>query len=175
MTAHVPVPPTSASNTPPTAPEVEQPPIASRGVRAQLPWFFAWVVVGVGLALGVSVLGIFAVPLALLATVLLILFHHAGRSAFGILAGMGLLFLYVAYVQRQGPGTVHWHTATASGSEQYLDPRPWLVAGVLLVVAGVAAFVWRGRLQAPPQTPSPTASSTSSPTCAARAGPRDSS
>jgi hypothetical protein len=37
---------------------------------------------------------------------------------------------------------VYWHTATASGSEQYLDPRPWLAAGILLVAAGIAAFVW---------------------------------
>ena len=111
-----------------------------------MPWFFAWVAVGVGAALSVSVLGIFAVPPALLVAALLIVFHHADRSAFGVLAGMGLLALYVAYVQRRGPGTVYWHTATASGSDQYLDPRPWLVVGVLLVAFGVGAFVWRRRV-----------------------------
>jgi hypothetical protein len=57
---------------------------------------------------------------------------------------MGLLSLYVAFVQRKGPGTVYWHTATASGSDQYLDPRPWLVAGLLLVAMGIFAFLrWR--------------------------------
>jgi hypothetical protein len=127
---------------------------APRDVRAQLPWFFAWAAVGVGVALIVSVLGIFAVPLALLVAVLLILFRHADRSAFGVLAGMGLLSLYVAYVQRKGPGTVYWHTATSSGSEQYLDPRPWLVAGILLVAAGVVGFVWR-RLKPPRRPPLP--------------------
>jgi hypothetical protein len=109
---------------------------------SQLPWFSAWAAVGVGLALSVSTLGILAVPLALLAAALLIVLRHADRSAFGILVGMGLLSLYVAYVQRRGPGTTYWHTATASGSDTYLDPRPWLVAGLLLVVAGVAAFLW---------------------------------
>ena len=84
--------------------------------------------------------------LLLLVAALLIVFHHADRSAFGVLAGMGLLALYVAYVQRRGPGSVYWHTATASGSDQYLDPRPWLVVGVLLVAFGVGAFVWRRRV-----------------------------
>jgi hypothetical protein len=112
---------------------------------AQLPWFVAWVMVGVGLGLGVSVLGVFAVPVALLAAVVLGVRHHGGRAALGALVGVGLLLLYVAYVQRKGPGTVSWHTATASGSDQYLDPRPWLVAGLLLVVGGVAAYAWRRR------------------------------
>jgi O-antigen/teichoic acid export membrane protein len=99
----------------------------------------------VGVALCVSVLGIFAIPLALLLAVFLLVRHHADRSAFGLLVGMGLLSLYVAYVQRKGPGTVSWHTATASGSDTYLDPRPWLAAGLLLIVIGIAAFVWHGR------------------------------
>ena len=115
---------------------------------SQLPWFVAWVVVGVGLGLGVSVLGVFAAPVALLAAVVLSVRHHAGRAALGALVGVGLLLLYVAYVQRKGPGTVSWHTATASGANQYLDPRPWLVAGLLLVVGGLVAYAWRGRRSA---------------------------
>jgi len=133
MTAHVP------------APEAELLPVLPPGVRGQLPWFLAWVAVGAGAALAVTALGIFAVPLALPGAVLLIVFHHADRSAFGVFAGVGLLFLYVAYVQRYGPGTVYWHTARASGSEQYLDPRPWLAAGIMLVAVGVGAFLWRRR------------------------------
>jgi hypothetical protein len=121
------------------------PPARSRPPRTLLPWFLAWAAVGLGFGLVVSVIGIFAVPLALLATALLIIFHHADRSALGILTGVGLVLLFVAYVQRRGPGTVTWHTATASGSDTYLDPRPWLAAGVVLVAIGVGAFVWQGR------------------------------
>lgn len=119
-------------------------PDATRGPLSQVPWFVAWAVVGVGVALGVSVLGIFAIPMALLLAVFLLVRHHADRSAFGLLAGMGLISLYVAYVQRKGPGTVSWHTATESGTDTYMDPRPWLVAGLLLVVIGIAAFLWQG-------------------------------
>ena len=72
--------------------------------RSHLPWFLAWAGVGIGFALGVSALGLIAVPLALVAMVLLVVFHHADRSALGILVGIGLLSLYVAYVQRKGPG-----------------------------------------------------------------------
>jgi hypothetical protein len=116
-------------------------PASPRRHRSQLPWFLAWAGIGVGLALGISALGLFAVPLALVVAILLIVRRHADRSALGLLAGMGLLALYVAYVQRKGPGTVYWHTATASGADQYLDPRPWLVAGLLLIAVGVVAFL----------------------------------
>ena len=111
----------------------------------QLRWFCAWAGVGAGLALAISALGPIAVPLALLAALVLAVRHHVGRSALGVLVGMGLVSLYVAWVQRRGPGTVQWHTATASGSEQFLDPRPWLIAGLLLVVIGLVAFLWRER------------------------------
>jgi hypothetical protein len=123
-------------------------PASPRRRRSRLPWFLAWAGVGVGLALGISALGLFAVPLALVVAILLIVRRHADRSALGLLAGMGLLALYVAYVQRKGPGTVYWHTATASGADQYLDPRPWLVAGLLLVTVGVVAFLWAQRRSA---------------------------
>jgi hypothetical protein len=61
------------------------------------------------------------------------------RSWFGALTGAGGLALYVAYVQRHGPGTACWQTATASGCDQYLNPWPWLVVGAALVVAGFVA------------------------------------
>ena len=100
---------------------------------------------GTGFALGISALGVFTIPAALLVTVLLVLRHHFDLSALGIPVGVGLLALYVAYVQRKGPGAVSWYTAMASGSDQYLDPRPWLAAGILLVAVGVVAFFWRER------------------------------
>jgi hypothetical protein len=63
------------------------------------------------------------------------------RSWTGALTGAGGVCLFVAFVQRRGPGTVCWHTATASGCDDYLDPLPWLVVGVALVAAGLVLHV----------------------------------
>ena len=102
-------------------------------------WFFLWALLGTAAALGAVSLG----PLLLLPVVLAGVFLWTRpvvrRSAFGLLTGAGTLLLYVAWVQRDGPGTTCWHTATASGCDQHLNPLPWLVAGVALVVAGFVA------------------------------------
>lgn len=66
-------------------------------------------------------------------------------SAVGSLAGVGLMSVYIAFVQRQGPGTVCWQTATASGCDEYLDPRPWLVAGLAMIVIAVVVQATRRR------------------------------
>jgi hypothetical protein len=69
----------------------------------------------------------------------------AGRSWTGLLSGIGTVSLFVAYVQRRGPGTVCWHTASAAGCDEYLDPLPWLVVGVALVVTGFVIHLRRIR------------------------------
>lgn len=86
-------------------------------------------------------------PIALVPAVIagtLIATRRASRqSLFGLLAGAGLLSLFVAYVQRAGPGTTCWHTATAAGCGQHLDPIPWLVVGCLLTLGAVAGQMLR--------------------------------
>lgn len=102
-------------------------------------WFCAWVTVGVAAALGAVSFG----PLALAPAAIVgaAMFSREGirRSAFGLLTGAGALLLVVAWVQRQGPGTTCWRTATGAGCDQHLNPIPWLVSGLLLVVLGVLA------------------------------------
>jgi hypothetical protein len=106
-------------------------------------WFFVWALLGSAAALGTVSLG----PLLLLPTALVGVFvwrrPQARRSAFGVLTGAGTLLLYVAWVQRDGPGTTCWHTATASGCDQHLNPLPWLVLGIVLVAAGFVAHARR--------------------------------
>jgi hypothetical protein len=131
-----------------TRPESLQPRAAASGPGHAWVWFAVWAAVGVAFAFSFVdglAYGLFVFPFAVAAAVLLIVRRHSGRSAWGVLGGVGLLSLYVAWVQRKGPGTVTWHTATASGSDTYMDPRPWLVAGVLLIVVGVAALLWHRR------------------------------
>jgi hypothetical protein len=106
-------------------------------------WFFVWALLGSVVALGTVSLG----PLLLLPTALLAVFlgrrPRARRSALGLLTGAGVLLLYVAWVQRDGPGTTCWHTATGSGCDQHLNPLPWLVLGLILVAAGFVAHARR--------------------------------
>lgn len=107
-------------------------------------WFFVWALLGSTAALGTVSLG----PLVLLPTVLLGAFlwrlPRVRRSAFGLLTGAGVILLYVAWLQRDGPGTTCTHTATGGRCDQHLNPLPWLVIGTVLVIAGVVAHARRG-------------------------------
>jgi hypothetical protein len=106
-------------------------------------WFWAWALIGAAAAVAISSLGpIFAVPV-LLAAYLMASRPGIRRSAFGLLSGAGALLLYVAWVQRAGPGTTCWQTQTASGCDQHLNPLPWLLAGIVLFIGGIAAYARR--------------------------------
>ena len=80
-------------------------------------WFVVWALLGSAAALSTVSLG----PLLLFSVALfgVFLWTRPGvrRSAFGLLTGAGALLLYVAWVQRDGPGTTCWHTAAASGCD----------------------------------------------------------
>jgi hypothetical protein len=123
-------------------------PVERGGRRAEL-WFLAWVVVGACGALGfVSfALWVFLVPAAVIGALLLAKLRTPYGSVAGLLAGAGLALLFVAYLQREGPGTTCWRTATGGGCAQHLDPRPWLVAGIAFLLTGVSLY-WAIRRRA---------------------------
>jgi hypothetical protein len=101
-------------------------------------WFWAWALLGCGAALGfVSFVGVLVLPPVAVIAGLMASWPIARRSAFGLLTGAGALLLYVAWVQRAGPGTTCWQTASATGCDQHLNPLPWLMAGIALFVAGM--------------------------------------
>jgi hypothetical protein len=99
--------------------------------------FWAWAVLGAIGAIGLVSLGPIVFGPALILVGALSTSRVARRSAFGLLAGAGLVSLFVAYVQRKGPGTSCWHTATAGGCDQHLNPIPWLVIGLVLVIGAI--------------------------------------
>ena len=68
---------------------------------------------------------------------------HVAGSAFGLLTAAGVLLLFVAWLQRAGPGTTCWQTATASGCDQHLNPLPWLVVGLAALVGGIVGHARR--------------------------------
>ena len=114
------------------------------GHLGECGWFWVWTVVGGCTAITfVSFVGVFFLPVAFLGMYAGLRWGRSvvSTASLGAVTGAGVPFLVVAYMQRKGPGTVCWRDGTAGGCGDYLDPRPWLAIGVVLVLAGVAAFV----------------------------------
>src|SRR2546430_2296091 len=107
--------------------------------------FSAWLVIGAAYAvslLAMLTVGPFIAPVALVLTVLLWRKRRAARELLGLVSGLALPLLYVAYLNRNGPGNVC--TTGREGSQSCIDewsPWPWLAAGILLLLAGAGAFV----------------------------------
>jgi len=79
-------------------------------------------------------------PCALLATFHLARRNPAARFMTGMLSGLGVPMLILAFQNRRGPGMV----CDAGVCVQRSSPWPWLVAGLLFVLLGVAAQVLAG-------------------------------
>jgi hypothetical protein len=105
-------------------------------------WFWVWAIVGATGALGLVSFGLLGIAPAAIVGSAMSANRTARSSRFGRLAGAGFVCLFVAYVQRAGPGTTCWRTATAGGCDQHLNPIPWLAVGLVLVIG---AFILHGR------------------------------
>ena len=115
-----------------------------RAHAAGCRWFWTWALLGCAAALGFVSLGVLVLaPVAVIGGVMASK-PAIVRSAFGLLTGVGVLLLYIAWVQRAGPGTTCWHTATASGCDEHLNPLPWLLAGIAAFLGGIVGHARRG-------------------------------
>ncbi len=115
-------------------------PTSSKRPITSWAWFGVWALIGAGAALGTISLG----PLVLIPTAVAALLASKPairRSAFGMISGAGALLLYVAYVQRAGPGTTCWQRGAVFGCDQHLNPIPWLVLGLTCLIGGVIGQV----------------------------------
>lgn len=113
-----------------------------------LGWAAAWVALGAGYAFAaVSILsvGIFVLPIVVALTVVVARRPGADVGATALVSGLGLPLLLVAWLNRDGPGTVCTRTATGASCEDQSSPWPWLLAAVALGVAGVALTARRAR------------------------------
>ena len=91
--------------------------------------------------LGALSFGIFLLPVTLMATWQLARRDQTVRHIAGVLSGVGAPLLYLAYLNRSGPGVV----CAGDRCEQQMTPWPWLWAGLSFVLAGIAAYVLLGR------------------------------
>ena len=115
-------------------------------------WFLSWAAVG-GLYsvafVGALSIGVFVLAVAVVLTVLLARYQPFPRATIGVICGLGVPPLYVAYLNRSygGPacatrGTVTSHQlGVVHECVQRLDPLPWSIAGTLLVAGGCVAFI----------------------------------
>ena len=107
--------------------------------------FLAWPVVGAALAvsvLGALTIGAYVLPFALGGLFLLLRWGGDRRSSVGLISGLGLPLLYIAFLNRDGPGTIC--SSYGNGGRQCVDewsPWPWLLIGLALVTAGIVLFV----------------------------------
>ena len=106
--------------------------------------FVAWCFIGAGLCLGVlSMLTIG--PFVLLVTLVLcgfLLYRvEFGWGMGGLLTGAATPLLYVAWLNRDGPGEVCTRTATSLSCADEWSPWPFVVVATALIVAGVALYV----------------------------------
>jgi hypothetical protein len=110
--------------------------------------FLGWCVAGAGACFGV--LSLLTVgPFVLLATLFvcawLLWQFNFGWAMGGLLTGASLPLLYVAWLNRAGPGEVCTHTATSETCGDEWSPWPFVALAVVLAVAGVVVFARRGR------------------------------
>ena len=105
--------------------------------------FLGWCVAGAAGCFGVLSLPSVG-PFVLLGTLLLCAWlwsvFGVGRALGGCLTGAALPLLYVAWLNRDGPGDVCTSTPTSRTCAEEMSPWPLVVAAVVLVVVGIVVF-----------------------------------
>jgi hypothetical protein len=130
------------------------------GPRRATVAFLGWTAVGAGMVLGlltILTIGILVLPAtALLAGFLA--WRRRSRPAWpGMLTGLGLVPLYVAYLNRGGPGTAARPSALSGSCMQEMSPWPWVAAGLCLAGAGTVLGLVLRRSRAAAHAPGPAA------------------
>ncbi|WP_231384111.1 hypothetical protein [Cellulomonas sp. URHD0024] len=111
------------------------------------PWAYGWWVL-VGALTGIGVAGALTVGAAFLALALVLavvgvlVARLRNRSALGVVGGLAVAPLYVAWLNRGGPGRVCTVSATQTTCLDAWSPWPFLAVGLALVV-GCAVLVGR--------------------------------
>jgi hypothetical protein len=107
-------------------------------------WFAAWMVIGAGFAfgiLGAASIGLAILLITIIGTVFLARRRASTCGVAGITSGLGIGPLYMAFINRSGPGDICSSTATSQTCVSEVSPWPWLLIGVILVIAGCLIFV----------------------------------
>jgi hypothetical protein len=88
-------------------------------------WFWVWTMMGALGMLGMISLGwLLLLPIALVSAGIERYAQPPQRTMLGLLSGAGVLFLVVAYINRNGP----------------FNPHTWGTAGILCLIGGIVAY-----------------------------------
>lgn len=107
------------------------------------PWFLAWLVIGAAGSLGfltIPTIGLYLLPMSGVAAGVVASRRAARGGLPGLLSGCGLPLVYVAYLNRQGPGDICTTTGTGQSCVEEWSPWFWLAGGVVLIIAGAVWF-----------------------------------
>jgi hypothetical protein len=109
--------------------------------RYRWGWFVAWIAVGGAYSfflLAMMTIGLFLLPIPVLATIALARSDRAFTGSPGLISGLGIPLYWVAYLNRDGPGEIC--SAFGNGGTHCTSewsPWPWLAVGTFFVVLGV--------------------------------------
>ena len=128
-------------------------------IRPQWRWFLAWCLVGFLLGFGVTALGLFTLPAALILGIYL-LRQRRGVEILGCPAGMGVaLAVFGALNLDYQPCTSDSHRlvlapgdAVSSYNCGGLNGEVFLPLGLAVLATSIGVFFWRTRRQINPQT-----------------------
>jgi hypothetical protein len=98
--------------------------------------------------LGAFTIGIFVLPIMIGLIALLATRRGATDGIAGLVSGLGLPLLYIAFLNRDGPGDICTTSARSISCTEETSPWPWLVVGLVLVGAGIFFFVVTTRRRA---------------------------
>lgn len=113
------------------------------GPRSGWLWFSAWVLVGAtyGVALvGALTIGLYVLPIAIALTALSAKARPSSSTLSGLLPGLGLPFLFIAFLNRSGPGTSCTQTGTGQECTDLYSPWLPLTIAIVLVAAGLVIY-----------------------------------
>lgn len=118
--------------------------IAHRSSTRRWLWFLAWVAVGAMVpmvVLGAFTVGIFFIPVAGVLTLILLSRRASWVGLPGLITGVGVPLLVVAYLNRSGPGNIcYTHPDGSGGCTQEWTPWPFLLVGLGLLIGGIIVF-----------------------------------
>jgi hypothetical protein len=120
--------------------------------------FLLWSILGVGFSVGllsILTIGLFVLATTTLLALLIVQWRGVGSDLAGVVSGLGLPLLYVALLNRRGPGTACTVVRNGMSCVEESNPWLWLGAGVTLIAVGLAIFLSGRRHRSTPITGTP--------------------